>query len=80
MHILYPEGQCPPSMPIAVIVKFNVHTGPNFLDDYPQCVPILLATFVWESSGQCMLITTADTTTVTLCNNNPQEPGSDLSD
>ena len=52
MHILYPEGQCPPSMPIAVIVKFDAYTGPNFLDDCPQCVPIPLTTFEWESSGQ----------------------------
>lgn len=51
-QILCPEGQSPPNLPVAVIVKFDVYTGPTFLADIPKCVPIPPITFEWECSGQ----------------------------
>ena len=39
--IVFQYDQSPPSLPIAVIVKFDKYTGPSFCNDDEKCVPII---------------------------------------
>ncbi|XP_020897308.2 uncharacterized protein LOC110236158 [Exaiptasia diaphana] len=39
MDIIYHPDHKPPSLPIAVVVKFESYSGPS-LDNFPSCVPI----------------------------------------
>lgn len=38
--ILYATGQKPPSLPIAILAKFDKYTGPPFQTSNPKCIPI----------------------------------------
>ena len=50
--IIYQEGNCPPLLPLAVIVKFDdTYTGPSMCSDDPCCVPIVASTNVSDSHG-----------------------------
>ena len=42
LHVIYVEGQSPPSLPIAIIVQFDDkdYLGPSFIEHIPNCVPI----------------------------------------
>lgn len=42
LHIIYAEGQCPPALPIAIIVQFDEkdYSGPCFSPSLPNCVPL----------------------------------------
>ena len=39
--IIYQNDQLAPSLPVAVIVKFDKYTGPSFCQDDEKCVPIV---------------------------------------
>ena len=39
-HFLYEAFHRPPDLPIATIVDFDNYSGPPFLHDHPNCVPI----------------------------------------
>ena len=39
-NIIYAEGIFPPSLPAAVFIQFDTYTGPSFIHDIPNCVPI----------------------------------------
>ena len=47
ISILFADGHRPPSLPIAVIVKFKKYIGPFFLTDQPCSVPVPPITFDW---------------------------------
>lgn len=47
--IVYQEGHCPPSLPVAVLVQFDDYCGPEF---YRNCIPITPITFEWTSGSQ----------------------------
>ena len=47
MSILYAVSHCPPSLPNAVVVKFNKYIGPSILLDQPCTVPVPPITFEW---------------------------------
>ena len=50
--ILYKEGEGPPSLPIAVIIKFDsAYIGPSILETDVRCVPIIPCTSVSDSHG-----------------------------
>ena len=53
--LLYQEGHQPPSLPIAVLVQFDLYTGPTFIDNVPNCVPITPLTFEWEKHSRRQL-------------------------
>ena len=38
--IIYEPSTQPPSLPVAVIVKFDSFSGPSLADSMPSCVPI----------------------------------------
>lgn len=40
VDIIYEPNTQPPSLPLAVIVKFDSFSGPSFTDNKPSCVPI----------------------------------------
>ena len=40
VDIIYVPNTHPPSLPVAVIVKFDSFSGPSFTDNKPSCVPI----------------------------------------
>ena len=40
VDIIYELNTQPPSLPVAVIVKFDSFSGPSFTDNKPSCVPI----------------------------------------
>ena len=44
-ELLYQEGQAPPNLPISVLVAFDNYSGPAFLNEFPNCVPIPPITF-----------------------------------
>jgi len=39
--IIFQDNQLPPSLPIAIVVKFDKYTGPSFCEDDEKCVPIV---------------------------------------
>lgn len=49
VSILFTEDQRSPCLPIAVIVRFDVYTGPSLMHDQPCCVPIPPITFEWTN-------------------------------
>ena len=49
--ILYRANTKPPDLPIAVLVTFDSYTGPPFLSDNPNCVPIAPTCFEWSSNS-----------------------------
>ena len=51
-HFLYQTNHKPPELPIAVIVAFDNYSGPPFLTDHPNYVPISPLTFEWDSNGR----------------------------
>ena len=40
VHFIYAPNHHPPDLPIAVIVKFDNHSGPSVMSSLPNCVPI----------------------------------------
>ena len=48
-EILYAQDQRPPNLPIAVLVNFDVYTGPPFLLSQPKCIPVPPTTFQWHN-------------------------------
>lgn len=40
VDIIYEPSTQPPSLPVAVIVKFDSFSGPSLADSMPSCVPI----------------------------------------
>ena len=46
VSILYTDDHRPPSLPVAVLVRFPDYVGPTF-NDQPHCVPIPPATAEW---------------------------------
>ena len=41
LHIIYKDNDCPPSLPIAIIVQLEEgYTGPILCKNIPNCVPI----------------------------------------
>lgn len=51
-HFLYSANHRPPDLPIAILVDFDNYSGPAFLSDHPQWIPIPPLTFEWESNGR----------------------------
>ena len=52
IDIIYKEGQCPPSLPICVIFKFDTgYSGPSFIAETPNTVPIPPVVSVSDSMG-----------------------------
>ena len=48
LGVLYdPNGTQPPGLPIAIVVQFDVFTGPSFLPTVPRSVPIPPCTVRW---------------------------------
>ena len=39
-HVIFAENDHPPSLPLAVLVKFDTYTGPSFSPKFMNCVPI----------------------------------------
>ena len=52
---IYPDGQSPPNLPVAVLVNFPQYNGPPFLPEHPKCVPIVPLTFEWDSKSRQQL-------------------------
>jgi ATP-dependent DNA helicase PIF1 len=50
--ILYQNGQKPPHLPIAVVVRFDKYHGPPFLQDHPSSIPVPPITFEWQCESQ----------------------------
>ena len=38
--LIYDNDQCPPNLPIAVIVQFDDYSGPSFIESAPNCFPV----------------------------------------
>ena len=53
--LLYQEGHQPLSLPIAVLVQFDLYNSPTFIDNVPNCVPITPLTFEWEKHSRQQL-------------------------
>ena len=49
--IIFQNDQSPPSLPMAVIVKFDKYIGPSFCEDVEKCVPIIPITSNSLESG-----------------------------
>ena len=50
-HIIFKEGQCPPNLPLAVIVKFDAgYIGPSILSE-ERCVSIIPITSTGDVLG-----------------------------
>lgn len=52
---MYPDGQSPPNLPVAVLVDFPKYNGPPLLPEHPKCVPIVPLTFEWNSKSRQQL-------------------------
>ena len=51
-HIIYKDNDCPPSLPIAVIVQFKEgYSGPTFCSNVPNCVPITPVAAISDTLG-----------------------------
>lgn len=52
--IIYAEGQCPPALPIAIIVQFDEkdYSGPSFSSTLTNCVPLYPVASNSETYGQ----------------------------
>ena len=50
--ILYKKKHQPPNLPIAVLVIFDHYSGPSFLQQHSNCVPIPPITYEWDSDSQ----------------------------
>ena len=48
-HVIFGENDCPPSLPLAVLVRFDRYTGPSFSPKFRNCVPI--APFIAYADG-----------------------------
>ena len=46
---IFTENHSPPDLPIAVMVKFDYHTGPSFTEFLPKCVPVCPVTVTSQS-------------------------------
>lgn len=49
IDIIYAENDLPPSLPIAVIVEFDIYKGPSFKNDLPNVVPIFPITITADT-------------------------------
>lgn len=43
--IIYKVGQCPPALPLAVVIEFKYYSGANFVRYYKKSVLILTLTY-----------------------------------
>ena len=50
--IIYEPGVKPPSLPAAVLVKFDQYTGPSYLSDVDKIVPICPIRREWHSQSK----------------------------
>lgn len=48
-HVIFAENDFPPSLPLAVLVRFERYTGPSFTQQFRNCVPI--APFIANADG-----------------------------
>ena len=48
--IIYTEGEKPPGLPLAIIAIFKDYTGPSYLKDVPNSVPIVPVRREWFSN------------------------------